>query len=117
MASIAGGWRRPLIAVRGDQDHCGVARGSDSVDANNDLIGRVNAQMVLLWAAERKCANAIYDIIGFPHIEAATEDNPNGYGVNEIPDGAETPWGKTVERSESCGRRRPAPSDTSSGMV
>jgi hypothetical protein len=77
----------------------------DSVDANNDLIRRVNAQMVLLWAAERKCANAIYDIIGFPHIEAATEDNPNGYGVNEIPDGAETPWGKTVERSESCGEK------------
>ncbi len=77
----------------------------DSVDANNDLIRRVNAQMVLLWAAERKCANAIYDIIGFPHIEAATEDNPNGYGVTEIPDGAETPWGKTVERSESCGEK------------
>ena len=77
----------------------------DSVDANNDLIHRVNAQMILLWAAERKCANAIYDIIGFPHIEAATEDNPNGYGVNEIPDGAETPWGKTVERTESCGEK------------
>jgi hypothetical protein len=77
----------------------------DSVDANNDLIRRVNAQMVLLWAAERKCANAIYDTIGFPHIEAATEDNPNGYGVTEIPDGAETPWGKTVERSESCGEK------------
>jgi Tuberculosis necrotizing toxin len=77
----------------------------DSVDANNDLIRRVNAQMVLLWAAERKCANAIYDIIGFPHIEAASDTNPNGYGVNEIPDGAETPWGKTVERSESCGEK------------
>ena len=75
------------------------------MDANNDLIRRVNAQMVLLWAAERKCANAIYDIVGFPHIEAATEGNPNGYGVTEIPDGAETPWGKTVERSESCGEK------------
>ena len=59
----------------------------DTVDANNALIGRVNAQMVLLWAAERRCANAIYDIIGFPHIEAATESNPNGYGVSEIPEG------------------------------
>ena len=77
----------------------------DSVDANNALIGRVNEQMVLLWAAERKCANAIYDIIGFPHVEAATDANPNGYGVTEIPEGAETPWGAAVERSESCGEQ------------
>ena len=77
----------------------------DSVDANNALIGRVNEQMVLLWAAERKCANAIYDIIGFPHVEAATDANPNGYGVSEIPEGAETPWGAAVERSESCGEQ------------
>ena len=77
----------------------------DSVDANNALIGRVNAQMVLLWAAERKCANAIYDIIGFPHVEAATDANPNGYGVNEIPEGAEMPWGAAVERTESCGEK------------
>ena len=106
VASIAGGVEKTTFTRAGaisstvewHEDH-------DSVDANNDLIRRVNAQMVLLWAAERKCANAIYDIIGFPHIEAATEDNPNGYGVTEIPDGAETPWGKTVERSESCGEK------------
>ncbi|HLL62202.1 MAG TPA: hypothetical protein VK401_04085, partial [Propionibacteriaceae bacterium] len=77
----------------------------DSVDANNALIQRVNDQMELLWAAERKCANAIYDIIGFPHIEAATESNPNGYGVADIPEGTETPWGTAVERSESCGEK------------
>ncbi len=77
----------------------------DSVDANNALIARVNEQMVLLWAAERKCANAIYDIIGFPHVEAASDDNPNGYGVTEIPEGTETPWGAAVERSESCGEQ------------
>ncbi len=77
----------------------------DSVNANNELISRVNAQMVLLWAAERKCANAIYDIIGFPHVEAADDANPNGYGVNEIPEGAEMPWGAAVERTESCGEQ------------
>ena len=77
----------------------------DTVDANNALIARVNDQMELLWAAERKCANAIYDIVGFPHIEAATDSNPNGYGVEEIPEGAETPWGAAVERTESCGEK------------
>src|SRR5918998_3252021 len=77
----------------------------DTVDANNALIGRVNDQMELLWAAERKCANAIYDIIGFPHIAAASDANPNGYGVEDIPEGAETPWGTTVERTESCGEK------------
>jgi Tuberculosis necrotizing toxin len=106
VASIAGGVEKTMHGMAGT-----VTRtmewheDQDTVDANNDLIRRVNAQMVLLWEAERKCANAIYDIIGFPHIEAATEDNPNGYGVTEIPDGAETPWGTTVERSESCGEK------------
>lgn len=77
----------------------------DSVDKNNQLLHRVNEQMVLLWAAERKCANAIYDILNMPHIEAATDENPNGYGVEEIPDDAETPWGKPVEKSEDCGEK------------
>lgn len=77
----------------------------DSIDANKALIGRVDDQMELLWAAERKCANAIYDIIGFPHIQAATESNPNGYGVEDIPEGAERPWGTPVEKTESCGEK------------
>ena len=106
VASIAGGVEKTTYSRAGAiKTTVDWHEDQDSVDANNDLIRRVNAQMVLLWAAERKCANAIYDIIGFPHIEAATEGNPNGYGVNEIPDGAETPWGKTVERSESCGEK------------
>ncbi|HJY46487.1 MAG TPA: TNT domain-containing protein [Propionibacteriaceae bacterium] len=106
VASIAGGVEKTTFSRAGAiTSTVEWHEDQDSVDANNDLIRRVNAQMVLLWAAERKCANAIYDIIGFPHIEAATEDNPNGYGVTEIPDGAETPWGKTVERSESCGEK------------
>jgi Tuberculosis necrotizing toxin len=106
VASIAGGVEKTTYSRAGAiKSTVEWHEDQDSVDANNDLIHRVNAQMVLLWAAERKCANSIYDIIGFPHIEAATEDNPNGYGVTEIPDGSETPWGKTVERSESCGEK------------
>ena len=106
VASIAGGVEKTTYSRAGAiKSTVEWHEDQDSVDANNDLIHRVNAQMVLLWAAERKCANAIYDIIGFAHIEAATEGNPNGYGVTEIPDGAETPWGKTVERSESCGEK------------
>ena len=106
VASIAGGVEKTTYSRAGAiTSTVEWHEDQDSVDANNDLIRRVNAQMVLLWAAERKCANAIYDIIGFPHIEAASEDNPNGYGVTEIPDGTETPWGTTVERSESCGEK------------
>ena len=106
VASIAGGVEKTTYSRAGAiKSTVEWHEDQDSVDANNDLIHRVNAQMVLLWAAERKCANAIYDIIRFPHIEAATESNPNGYGVTEIPDGSETPWGKTVERSESCGEK------------
>jgi hypothetical protein len=106
VASIAGGVEKTTFTRAGAiSSTVEWHEDQDSVDANNDLIRRVNAEMVLLWAAERKCANAIYDIIGFPHVEAASEDNSNGYGVNEIPDGAETPWGKTVERSESCGEK------------
>ncbi|HJV14354.1 MAG TPA: TNT domain-containing protein [Propionibacteriaceae bacterium] len=106
VASIAGGVEKTTFSRAGAiKTTVDWHEDQDSVDANNDLIRRVNAQMVLLWEAERKCANAIYDIIGFPHIEAASEDNPNGYGLTEIPDGTETPWGQTVERSESCGEK------------
>jgi|GEM_PF-1134873 len=106
VASIAGGVEKTTYSRAGAiKTTVEWHEDQDSVDANNDLIRRVNAQMVLLWAAERKCANAIYDTIGFPHIEAASDSNPNGFGVTEIPDGAETPWGKTVERSESCGEK------------
>jgi hypothetical protein len=76
-----------------------------SVDKNNDLINKVNAQMVLLWAAERDCANKIYDTIGWSHISAASKSNPNGYGVDKIPDGTKMPWGADVKRTESCGEK------------
>jgi len=75
-----------------------------SVNANNDLIRRTNDQQEALWAAERKCANAIYDVIGHKHIEAASEANcQQGYGVDQIPDNADMPWGQTVAKTENCG--------------
>jgi hypothetical protein len=75
-----------------------------SVNANNDLIRRTNDQQEALWAAERKCANAIYDVIGHKHIEAANAANcQQGYGVDQIPDNADMPWGQTVAKTENCG--------------
>lgn len=106
LGSIAGGVEKKTYSRAGV--HTSTIEwheDQDSVDANNALWQRVADQVELLMAAERKCANAIYDIIGFPHIEAATEANPNGYGVEDIPEGTETPWGTTVERSESCGEK------------
>ncbi|WP_375425318.1 hypothetical protein [uncultured Friedmanniella sp.] len=74
-----------------------------SVDANNALIRRTNDQQEALWAAERTCANAIYDVYGHAHISAASEANGGqGYGVDQIPDNAAMPWGQTVERKEDC---------------
>lgn len=75
----------------------------ETVQENNELIRRVNDQVERLWAAERACANAIYGLIGHARLEAASEDNPDGYGVDDIPDGAELPWGATVEEPEDCG--------------
>ena len=80
-------------------------KDQDSVDKNNDLINKVNAQMVLLWAVERDCANKIYDTIGWSHVGAASKSNPNGYGVDKIPDGTKMPWGADVKRTESCGEK------------
>ena len=119
VASIAGGVEKTTFSRAGAiTSTVEWHEDQDSVDANNDLIRRVNAQMVLLWAAERKCANAIYDIIGFPHIEAATEDNPNGYGVTEIPDGAERPRGVRRSSVVSPAVRRPSERwGASSGMA
>lgn len=76
-----------------------------TVDANNALIKRVNAQQEQLSAAERKCANAIRDLYGAPHIYAASASNPHGYGLDNIPDNAPMPWGSAVSRNEGCGEK------------
>lgn len=74
------------------------------VDRNNDLISRVNAQQVALWEAERTCANAVRALFGGAPLHAyESENDPLGYGLNEIPEGTEMPWGAPVERSEGCG--------------
>jgi hypothetical protein len=76
-----------------------------TVDANNALIHRVNDQAEQLEAAERKCANAIRDIYGAPHIAPITASNPGGFGYTDIPDNAKTPWGSAVSRKEGCGEK------------
>lgn len=74
------------------------------VDRNNDLIDQVNAQQVLLWEAERTCANKIRVLYGGGELHAAqSEDDELGYGLDEIPDGTDMPWGADVERTEGCG--------------
>ena len=55
VASIAGGVEKTTYSRAGAiKTTVEWHEDQDSVDANNDLIRRVNAQMVLLWAAERK---------------------------------------------------------------
>lgn len=74
------------------------------VDRNNELLSAVNAQQVKLWEAERACANRIRALYGAQPLHAATsEDDALGYGLSEIPEGTEMPWGAEVERTEGCG--------------
>ena len=105
-ASIKGGVDRVKIIAHGTA-HESVPWDEDqaSIDKNNALIAQVNAQQVLLWAAERKCANALHDLTGAAHVEAASGSNPNGYGVDEIPAGTDLPWGHKTDRTEHCGEK------------
>lgn len=74
------------------------------VDRNNELLSAVNAQQVKLWEAERACANRIRALYGAQPLHAATsEDDALGYGLSEIPEGTDMPWGAEVERTEGCG--------------
>lgn len=76
----------------------------EHVDRNNELIAAVNAQQVKLWEAERACANRIRALYGAQPLHAATsEDDALGYGISEIPEGTDMPWGAEVERTEGCG--------------
>ncbi|WP_278103736.1 hypothetical protein AB0870_03215 [Microbacterium proteolyticum] len=75
----------------------------EHVDRNNELIAAVNAQQVKLWEAERACANRIRALYGAQPLHAATsEDDALGYGISEIPEGTDVPWGAEVERTEDC---------------
>ncbi|MEZ3161991.1 hypothetical protein AB1K54_15860 [Microbacterium sp. BWT-B31] len=76
----------------------------DAIDRNTDLIAQVNAQQVALWEAERTCANKIRALYGATALHSyQSEDDRNGYGLDEIPEGTEMPWGAPMERTEGCG--------------
>jgi hypothetical protein len=70
--SVAGGVEQQTPQIHGETTTVTVDWDKDqaSVDANNALIRRTNDQQEALWAAERRCANAIYDVIGHAHVEA-----------------------------------------------
>ena len=106
LLGIKGGVDRVKIIAHGTT-HESVPWDEDqaSIDKNNALIAQVNAQQVLLWAAERKCANALHDLTGTAHVDAASPSNPDGYGVDTIPAGADLPWGHKTDRTEHCGEK------------
>ncbi|MBC7307484.1 MAG: hypothetical protein H5T80_11265, partial [Dietzia sp.] len=75
----------------------------DLVDENTDLVRRVNALQVQLWQAERTCANTIRALFGAAPWHAMTsQDDPLGYGIEEIPTDADMPWGSQVARRDHC---------------
>ena len=75
----------------------------EHVDRNNELLAAVNAQQIRLWEAERACANRIRALYGADALRAAQSENDSlGYGIAEIPEGTEMPWGADVERTEGC---------------
>ncbi|MCT2086742.1 hypothetical protein M3D75_11505 [Microbacterium enclense] len=76
----------------------------EHVDRNNEPLAAVNAQQIKLWEAERACANRVRALYGAQPLHAATSENDAlGYGISEIPEGTEMPWGAEVERTEGCG--------------
>ncbi|HEY9424327.1 MAG TPA: hypothetical protein VIP54_05950, partial [Microterricola sp.] len=75
----------------------------DAVDENNALIAAVSAQQVKLWSAERTCANKIRALFGAEPLRSMqSEDDALGYGLSEIPEGTEMPWGAATKRTEGC---------------
>lgn len=78
-------------------------QNQDHIDTNNALRGRVAAEQVRLWEAERTCANAIRAIDCIAPWHASTgEDDGFSYGYDEISADAEMPWGAAVERQDEC---------------
>jgi hypothetical protein len=77
-----------------------------TVNTNNALRDRIDHQQEALWAAERTCANAIGAIYCAAPIGPITsQSNGVGYGVDDIPDDAQMPWGAAVKRKESCAEK------------
>ncbi|SDI95749.1 ADP-ribosyltransferase exoenzyme [Frankineae bacterium MT45] len=75
-----------------------------NVDENNRLLRGVNSAVVLLEAAERRCANAIEALFSCRrwHASVGVAADQDAYGYASIPDGAPTPWGSVVARKDSC---------------
>lgn len=71
----------------------------DNVDENNRLVRDVDATVIALQAAERRCANRIGAL--YCRQEWVVDDgsgDPNAYGTDAIPDNAERPWGNPEEK-------------------
>ncbi len=105
-AEIANGVEKTTVGARGmstGTETIAWHEDAASVKKNNDLIQRTRDQQEALWAAERACASTIRGLVGLSPITAASESNPNGYGLDEIPDGMPTAWGDKVEKTENCG--------------
>ena len=78
-------------------------QNQDHIDTNNALRGRVAAEQVRLWEAERTCANSIRAIDCIAPWHASTgEDDGFSYGYDEIGADAEMPWGAAVQREDEC---------------
>lgn len=74
-------------------------RDKDAVGQNNGLVRQVSAQVELKAAIERRCANRIEALLGGRQWHAADEPGKreNAYGYDDIPDDADTPWGKPAD--------------------
>jgi len=99
-------WRAVVTAAGTDINEWD--QDPDLVKRNNDLVKDINHQVVLYEDAERTCANKIDALFGGTqwHAWGATDkmaDTDSSYGYDENALGQmDTPWGQTVDRSESC---------------
>lgn len=83
MAEASQGYRKvsPAVGTGASVDQLAWHEHGPFVDENKALHGRVNAQVELLSAAQLRCANAILGLVGAPHLQAASEANPGGFGI------------------------------------
>lgn len=71
---------------------------------NTRIIQELSNCLEKMHEAERTCANTIRGLHGLPALTAGDGGYASGeYGVDEIADEAETPWGTAAFDDESCG--------------
>lgn len=71
---------------------------------NTRIIQELSNCLEKMHEAERTCANTIRGLHGLPALTAGDGGYTSGqYGVDEIADEAETPWGTAAFDDESCG--------------